>query len=251
MEGKTDELRSRYFRTKPLEELYDTENDPWEIKNLASDPAYRKVLKRMRKAENDWRREFRDVGLIPETEYEDFMGDMSMYDYMRSTGCPLNELLDASGLATSGNPKDLDAFKGFLNHDNSAIRYWGATGLLILKEGARPAIPELEAASADRSGSVAALAAEALYGLGEKEAAIKAYITILKDTVNYRMKDRNFALNSIDAIDTKDPEIIAAVRRFYSEKASGEQGFAARYSNYDITMSEYLLKKWDLFDNRK
>jgi len=251
MEGKTDELRSRYFRTKPLEELYDTENDPWEIKNLASDPAYRKVLKSMSKAENDWRREFRDVGLIPETEYEDFMGDMSMYDYMRSTGCPLNELLDASGLATSGNPKDMDAFKGFLNHDNSAIRYWGATGLLILKEGARPAIPELEAASADRSGSVAALAAEALYGLGEKEAAIKAYITILKDTVNYRMKDRNFALNSIDAIDTKDPEIIAAVRRFYSEKASGEQGFAARYSNYDITMSEYLLKKWDLFDNRK
>ncbi len=103
MEGKTDELRGRYFRTKPVEELYDTENDPWEVYNLA-----------------------------------------------------------------------------------------------------------------DNSGSVAALAAEALYGLGEKEAAIKAYITVLQDTVTYRMKDRNFALNSIDAIDAKDPEIIAAVRRLYS-----------------------------------
>ncbi len=248
MEGKTDELRSRYFRTKPIEELYDTENDPWEIKNLAGDPAYRKVLMRMRKAENEWRKEVRDVGLIPETEYEDFMGEKSMYDYMRSPGCPLDELLEVSGLATSGNPKDLDSFAGFLKHANSAIRYWGVTGLLILKEGARAAIPELKTASTDRSGSVATLAAEALYGLGEKEAAIKAYTTVLKDTVTYGMKDRNFALNSIDAVDAKDPGIVEAVRSLYYKKSSDSQGFAARYSNYDITMSEYLLKKWGAID---
>jgi hypothetical protein len=62
------------------------------------------------------------------------------------------------------------------------------------------------------------------------------------------MKDRNFVLNSIDAVDVRDPEIIAAVRRIYNEKASGSQGFAARYSSYDITMSEYLLKKWGVIE---
>ena len=202
----------------------------------------------MRNAENEWRREVRDVGLIPETEYEDFMGEKSMYDYMCSVECPLDELLYASRLATSGNPKDLGAFLGFMSHDNSAMRYWGATGLLILKEGARPAITELKAASTDKSGSVAALAAEALYELGEKEIAIKAYTAVLQDTVMYGMKDRNFTLNSIDAIDAKDPEIVAAVRRLFSERPLGENGFAARYSNYDITMSEYLLKKWGVID---
>ncbi len=248
LEGSTNELQSRYFRTKPVEELYDTENDPWEIINLAGDPTYKKVLMRMRRAENGWRKDVKDVGLVPETEYEDFMGDKSMYDYMRSPRCPLDELLNASILATSGNPKYLGSFLSFMKHDNSAIRYWGVTGLLILKEGAKPVIPELKVASADKSGSVAALAAEALYGLGEKEASIKSYKAVLQDTVTYGMKDRNFALNSIDAVGTKDPEIITAVRRLYIEKASGVQGFAARYSKYDVTMSEYLLKKWGVMD---
>jgi len=54
--------------TKPVEELYDTENDPYEVKNLAGDPAYAKKLAELRYAHEKWREETGDVGLIPEAE---------------------------------------------------------------------------------------------------------------------------------------------------------------------------------------
>jgi len=245
-EGRTNEVQGRYFLPKPVEELYDTENDPWEINNLADDPVYRKVLLRMRKAESAWMNEVRDAGLIPETEYDQFVGEGSMYEYMRSPDCPFSDLMKASEMALSGGAGTLKKLVRYLNSDHSALRYWGATGLLILKENARPALSELKKALLDNSGAVATFAAEALYNLGEKDAATAAYINILQDTITYDMTDRNFALNSIDAIDARSPETEAAIIKLYKEQSSMVRGFEARYSAYDVLMSEYLMKKWGI-----
>jgi N-sulfoglucosamine sulfohydrolase len=241
--GQTNEVQSRDFLEKPVEELYDVQNDPWEINNLAADPEYADVLDRMRKALDDWRIETKDVAVIPETEYVKLAGDISMYDYMRSSECHFEELVKASDLAVLGGAENLDDFVGYLKNDNSVMRYWGATGLLVLKDDAREAIPDLLEAAYDESASVATLAAEALYGLGEKDAAIKAYINILSDTVNFNMTDRNFALNSIDAIDIESPEMTAAVQKLHDEQSEGVTGWAL-YSYSDVLISEYLLNKW-------
>ncbi len=241
-EGKTNALQSLYFHTKSVEELYDSENDPWEIKNLAPDPAYTAVLERMRKAETDWMGKIRDVGLVPESEYKNFAGEKSMYDYMRSTVCPFDKLMKAADLATLGGKSNLNTFIQYLKNNNSAIRYWGATGLLILKKDAKPAIPALKEASTDKSGAVATLVAEALYGLGEKELAREIYTRILQDTKNYDMNDRNFALNIIDAVNDNSPELKAAVQQLFKEKDPSAKGLAS----YSILMTEWLLKKWGI-----
>ena len=241
-EGKTNAIQSSYFHTKPVEELYDSENDPWEIKNLAGDPAYTAVLERMRKAETDWMRKIRDVGLVPETEYKNFAGGKSMYDYMRSAECPFDELMNAADLATLGGKSNLDTFVQYLKNNNSAIRYWGATGLLILKNDARPAISALKEASADKSGAVATLVAEALYGLGGKELAREIYTRILEDAVTYDVNDRIFALNSIDAVNDNSPELKAAVQQLFKEQDSSAKGNAS----YSVLMTEWLLKKWGI-----
>lgn len=241
-EGKTNEIQSRFFHTKLVEELYDTENDPWEINNLAENTDYAEILARMRKAETDWMRRVRDVGLIPETEYKDFAGNRSMYDYMRSTECPFDELMQASDLATLGGNNDIDTFIQYLNSSNSAIRYWGTTGLLILKEKAGPAIPDLIEASNDKSGAVATLAAEALYGLGEKKLAREKYIRILTDTITYDLSDQNFALNSIDAIDDTSPILQTIVKQLYNKLESTPAGLGS----YNYRSAEWLVKKWGM-----
>ena len=234
-----------YFSEKPIEELYDTGKDPWEVNNLAGDPAYAEVLERMRTEEMNWRRQIRDVGLIPEDEYGFYAGEKSMYDYMRSDDCPFEELMKAADLATMGGPDHLETFVGYLKNDHSAIRYWGVTGLLILKDKASPAINALKEVAFDRAGSVATLAAEALYGLGEKEEARKSYINILSDRIVYDYMDRNFALNSIDVINDSSPEIIEAVKKLVLDLTANPIPVTST-SGYEMRTAPYLLQKWGI-----
>jgi N-sulfoglucosamine sulfohydrolase len=71
-EGRLKWPMSQYFEpTKPLEELYDTLNDPHEVKNLAGDREFRKVLERMRRVHDEWVKQTGDIGLIPEPEFDE------------------------------------------------------------------------------------------------------------------------------------------------------------------------------------
>jgi len=244
--GKTNAVQSVPFQTKPVEELYDTENDPWEVNNLAGDPAYKEVLERMRKENYRWMGEIRDVGLIPETLYMKRAGNGSMYDYMRSAACPFDELMKAAELATGPGKGDIETYVGYLENKDAAIRFWGATGLLIHKESAGPALPALIHASDEEEASAATLIAETLYQLGEKETALNMYVRILTGK-QYGLSDRNFALNSIDAINLREPEVEVAVKNCYESQIDTLKGFA-KYNAYDALMAEYLLKKWDLIE---
>ena len=55
-----------FMKTKPREELYDLENDPYEVHYLAEDPNYEKHLSKYRKALANWQLEIGDKGFIPE-----------------------------------------------------------------------------------------------------------------------------------------------------------------------------------------
>jgi len=68
-EGKLDKAQSRFVSdARPLEELYDIENDPHEIRNLALDPAHEEELKRMRGVLENWMKETDDQGSYPESD---------------------------------------------------------------------------------------------------------------------------------------------------------------------------------------
>lgn len=57
-----------FAATKPKEELYDTQLDPDELNNLASNPKYTGTLTKMRKELDKWISETKDLGEFPETE---------------------------------------------------------------------------------------------------------------------------------------------------------------------------------------
>lgn len=56
------------FEPRAAEELYDVENDPWELRNLAEDPAYATQLNELRHAMDEWQRDIGDLGLMSEDE---------------------------------------------------------------------------------------------------------------------------------------------------------------------------------------
>jgi N-sulfoglucosamine sulfohydrolase len=72
--GKLEGAQKLWFAdTRPPEELYDCEKDPWQINNLASDPAYKDILKRMSIRLDRWMDKTKDMGNIPESEMIDNM----------------------------------------------------------------------------------------------------------------------------------------------------------------------------------
>jgi N-sulfoglucosamine sulfohydrolase len=68
-DGRLDPVQMLWFRsTKSPEELYDTEADPHEVRDVAADPAFRPQLERLRAALDGWIRENGDRPGRPERE---------------------------------------------------------------------------------------------------------------------------------------------------------------------------------------
>ena len=57
-----------WFADRPVEELYDLKADPLQLQNLATDPAHRAQLIRMRQAMDHWRNLGNDMNLVPEDQ---------------------------------------------------------------------------------------------------------------------------------------------------------------------------------------
>lgn len=67
--GKLNPMQARWFAsTKPVEELYDTQSDPYEFKNLADDPRYAEKLRELRTAHEQWINDYGDLGAVNEME---------------------------------------------------------------------------------------------------------------------------------------------------------------------------------------
>ena len=66
-EGKLNAAQMVWFqKTKPAEELYDVKTDPYQLTNLAAQPAHAAHLKRLRAEMDRWQKEIPDLGAIPE-----------------------------------------------------------------------------------------------------------------------------------------------------------------------------------------
>ncbi|WP_439484183.1 sulfatase-like hydrolase/transferase [Cyclobacterium plantarum] len=235
--GECNEIQSKFWNTKPAEELYDTENDPWEVNNLANDPQYEDVLKRMRSATKDWMLEINDTGFIPEAELIDRTEGTTAYDYMRTADLDLNALIDGANLASDPQKGDIPFLAEMLDDEEAAIRYWGATGMLILGEDAGDAQEALRNALNDSSPNVKVVAAEAIYRLGFEEEGLQALYEVLETPNSFA---RTHALNAIDCIEDE-----AAATQMAVLDMIGMVGEFNR-SHYDLRAAKGLLTKWNI-----
>ena len=66
-----------FMKTKEVEELYDLQEDPYEVKNVATNPEYANKLVELRNALSAWQIEIDDKGFLPENEIvKSFWPDM-------------------------------------------------------------------------------------------------------------------------------------------------------------------------------
>ncbi len=68
---------------RPVEELYDLQNDPHEVRNLAKEPAYRETLRELRNELDNWICRTKDQGQIPEDPEIAAQWDRQMAEYFK------------------------------------------------------------------------------------------------------------------------------------------------------------------------
>jgi arylsulfatase A-like enzyme len=165
-EGKLLPAQRLFFLEKPAEELYDTWADPHEVTNLAGHAAYRPVLERLRAALDAWMLAIHDTGLLPEAEMIARAAGSTIYEMARDPSrYDPKRVMEAARLAIARDAKAVPKLTALLADKDSAVRFWGASGLAMLGPRAAPAEAALRKALADPAPDVRVTAAEALCAL--------------------------------------------------------------------------------------
>jgi len=215
--GKLNEAQSQFWKLKPAEELYDLQSDPDQVKNLVGSPEHRAKLDELRKAQRDWCRNIRDLGFLPEGEIHSRSAGSTPYEMARDdTKYPFDKIFAAADLATQRTEGDLPKLKALLKDSDSAVRYWGAIGILNRGEKAVAAsIAELDAACKDSSGYVQVAAGYALGKHGDA-AAQRRGVDTLVEVAPWRGDTSVFvslaAVNAIDKLDAKAAHALEEIR---------------------------------------
>jgi len=165
-EGLTVPQKLFWQPSKPVEELYDTQADPHEIRNLADSPQHRRILERMRRAHRKWMSQTRDIGLLPEAEMHIRAESSTPYEIAQDPKeYPQQRILAASELVGTGEQK-LEKLVELLEDDDGAVRYWAVVALAALGAEAKSAAETLQKALSDEQPNVRFATAGTLCKLG-------------------------------------------------------------------------------------
>lgn len=171
-EGKLNDAQMTYAApTRAVEELYDTETDPFLLRNLAGSPEHREVMVRMRQRLADWVVQTRDLGFVPESDLRSRIEGTTPYDLAAAGRVPVGRIFETADLV--GRDGVVVRQTARLKDEDAAVRYWAAVGLRAAGALAGAAKEALVAALDDPAPAVRIEAAGALAAAGEKGRALE------------------------------------------------------------------------------
>lgn len=231
-EGRLNAAQSRFWQTKPAEELYDLLTDPDETRNLVASPEHQDILRRLRQAAREQVFAIRDLGFLPENEIHTRSLGSTPYALARDPAkYPLARIHAAADLASRPANRRLADLRRFFEDPDSAVRYWAALGILIRGPEAVEACRErLRLALSDAAPAVRIAAAEALGRYGEDADSRRALDTLL-DHASLETNDVWTCMLALNAVDAMGDRAIAA-RPALAELPSQGGAAPGRYSSY-------------------
>ncbi len=152
--GKTDALTGAFFRPKPVEELFDCQSDPDNVKNMADDPIQAERLARMREDLKRQQTQHHDCGFLPEATLAQRAKQhkTTIYEIIRNPKLYDQQgYMKAADVANFAKPADLPKLVEMLKSSDEGYAYWGVIGCLRL--GKQAATPEVLAIMAKLIGT--------------------------------------------------------------------------------------------------
>jgi uncharacterized sulfatase len=233
-EGKTTAAQSLFWRTpKDSEELYDLLSDRDEVVNLASSPEHKPMLEKLRAAQRDHLAKVRDVCFLPEHEMHLRSEGSTPYDTAHDPAkYPFEKILAAADLASGMDSTAAPELARLMTEDkDSAVRFWGALGLLMRGESAEhDQSTALLKALEDPSLDVRIPAAQSLGQHGDEVALGKALSTLssLATPAEHDVLTAMAALAAVEALGPKASTLKPQIATMKPDGASPDN----RYNSY-------------------
>lgn len=135
-DGKLEgDLRKIWEPGQPVEMLFDTQSDPWEVKDLAGSPEHAERLAAMRGRLKQLMIETHDTSVVPEAMWPDLVKDGTIYDAVRAEGFDHAGLVDLAFLATTPAETLPAPVKAALESIVPAERYWAEIATRPIERG--------------------------------------------------------------------------------------------------------------------
>jgi len=211
---------------KPVEELYDLQDDPFELNNLAGSPQHQNIKQQLRDKLFDWILEKRDTGFLIEAEMMIRAEKSSVYEMAHDPAkYDIKRILDTAGLV-GDTTVPLDDVTGRLDDADSGVRFWAATAILAMGDRAKPAVPVLIRHLTDNSPSVQIVCAECLCKLDSCEGALAVLSQNFEDERPWVVLQ---AASSTRNIGVKAKPILSQIRKIQKKNSGNVWG---RYKNW-------------------
>ncbi|MBN1997207.1 sulfatase-like hydrolase/transferase [candidate division KSB1 bacterium] len=176
--GKDTEQSKKLWSPRPFEELYDIQNDPQELENIADKKELFKIKQKLAARLREWIFETRDSGFLtePDMHRRAIETNVTVYDILQDPEqYPIEVILNASEQASLPESRPISI------GGDPIVTFWAIQQHIIQKDKSGKTVKFLQNQINHPNATVRTAAAEALARLGHEDMAIPIFRQLLNE----------------------------------------------------------------------
>jgi N-sulfoglucosamine sulfohydrolase len=237
--GELNKKSLKMWETKPVEELYNLKNDPYEQNNLVKETNYKDIRDFLHDQLKKWILNTKDIGFLFEPEYRIRSEGTTPYDMAQdSAAYDIPNILAAAELVGKGTIDEIT--KAILSED-SGVRFWGVIAFRNDLEKARASILLLEDLLDDPSPVVQIAAAETLCQADQCNKALPVLDRWVRDERPWLAL---YAARSLQLIGIKACPLVATMHQVLEKNIRNPEAQSAGDRYLDFNFSAFT--SWSL-----
>lgn len=257
--GKDSEQSKKLWSARPFEELYDIQNDPQELNNIAEKPELKDIKNQLAARLKQWSIETRDSGFLTESDMHRRANEngLTPYEMLQNKNLyPIGKIMEAADKASKPGISQSERIKMFEDQDPS-VRYWAVQSQIINGYKNSPAFELFKKALQDKNPTVRATAAEGIAKAGKPELAIPVFKELLThNEPNLALYVARCLATSLNDVKPLEEEIRNSRKSYLSPPGSKRPWKDFVYSAFTTWALEWSLvksglNKWEDFSTKK